>query len=105
MLSYFEAQSLRFQLSLQKWSSMDFVALHFAKHVNFVNLFYPIRMWNNQSYYHFGTSLSIEKNSEFLCFRVMIRREILQEAAPCLVDSICAYRGGYIAEVGVMLMK
>lgn len=27
------------------------------------------------------------------------RREILQQTAPLLVDSICAYRAGYIAQV------
>lgn len=33
----------------------------------------------------------------------VIRREILQEASPFLGESICAYRGGYIAEVGFFL--
>lgn len=32
---------------------------------------------------------------KFKCYR----REILHETAPHLVNSICAYRGGYIAEV------
>lgn len=30
---------------------------------------------------------------------VVLRQEILQETAPHLVDTICAYRAGYIAEV------
>lgn len=32
---------------------------------------------------------------------VVLRREILQETAPHLVDTICAYRAGYIAEVRI----
>lgn len=34
-----------------------------------------------------------------LMLHVFDRREILQESAPHLVDSICAYRAGYIAQV------
>ncbi|KAF9587578.1 hypothetical protein IFM89_004036 [Coptis chinensis] len=34
-----------------------------------------------------------------LCELVLFyTREILQETAPCLVDSICSYRGGYVAQ-------
>lgn len=36
-------------------------------------------------------------------YAVVIRREVLQEAAPHLVNSIYAYRSGYIAEVSFML--
>lgn len=32
------------------------------------------------------------------------RREILQKTAPHLVDSICAYRAGYVAEVSRLLV-
>lgn len=30
------------------------------------------------------------------------RREILEETAPHLVNSICAYRAGYVAQVSVV---
>ena len=34
----------------------------------------------------------------------VIRREILQETAPHLVNSVCAYRAGYIAEVSFFFL-
>lgn len=33
------------------------------------------------------------------CWDDYDRREILEETAPHLVDSICVYRAGYVAEV------
>lgn len=39
-------------------------------------------------------------NSNFYGFD---RREILKDTAPHLIDSICAYRAGYIAEVSRLL--
>lgn len=33
------------------------------------------------------------------------RREILQQTAPHLVDSICAYRAGYIAQVSELFAR
>ncbi|KAK7281089.1 hypothetical protein RIF29_08779 [Crotalaria pallida] len=41
--------------------------------------------------------LSYTYVNSILCARV-VQREILHDTAPHLVDSICAYRGGYIAE-------
>lgn len=39
------AQFWKLHISLQKWFSMDFVALPSANLVNFVNLFYLTRMF------------------------------------------------------------
>ncbi|KAG5536355.1 hypothetical protein RHGRI_023955 [Rhododendron griersonianum] len=60
-------------------SSMVFVASHSANHASFVNLFCAI-------------------HTVCLISTTVVRREILQETAPHLVSSICAYRAGYIAQ-------
>lgn len=45
----------------------------------------------------------VHKTSIFSLVLNFDRREILQETASHLVDSICAYRAGYMAEVSKLL--
>jgi len=46
-----------------------------------------------------GYLVGFKADAHAIWIAVNDSREILQETAPRLVDSICAYRGGYIAEV------
>lgn len=43
------------------------------------------------------------KDTVCLISTTVVRREILQETAPHLVSSICAYRAGYIAQVSIFV--
>lgn len=119
VFSLFAAQFQRFHISLQKWFSMDFVALLFVDHVNFVSSSYLTRMscCSHLSrmhqylcpFYFFNYFIFLAVKFILLifkCWKEMMfcwddydRREILEETAPHLVDSICVYRAGYVAEV------
>ncbi|PQP93687.1 putative ATP-dependent helicase YprA [Prunus yedoensis var. nudiflora] len=75
-----QARFWMFHAFLLKWYSMDYAALLSANHASFVNLCCAIRLNDEMNKYYCA------------------RREILQQTAPHLVDSICAYRAGYIAQ-------
>jgi hypothetical protein len=87
---------------------MGCAALHSAKRGSYVSLSLLTRKYISSYLCHFSVFIRPSllvlllqmTYKPFFCFR----REILQESAKELVDSICVYRAGYIAEVVMSLI-